>query len=166
MSKMLKTHQNTIGNLVIALLFVGGCIFLLTGSWDTSESEAAKGGCGGDTTVSSCCGGSTTLVAETTGGGCGSANTVSDSDTYKCDCLDPGNEDANCGACEEDPDNEDSECGGDTDTQVCKDGCGGLKCGPPEGGGEKCNGDDFSSVCNNASDKSGCNGDEYGCSKD
>ena len=36
MSKMLRTHQNTIGNLAIALLFVGGCIFLLTGSWDTS----------------------------------------------------------------------------------------------------------------------------------
>ena len=30
---MFRTHQNTIGNLAIVLLFVGGCIFLLTGSW-------------------------------------------------------------------------------------------------------------------------------------
>ena len=36
MSKMLKTHQNTIRNVMITLLFVGGCIFLLTGSWDAS----------------------------------------------------------------------------------------------------------------------------------
>ena len=119
MSKMLKTHQNTIGNLVIALLFVGGCIFLLTGSWDTSESEAAKGCSGGDTTVSSC-GGGKTLVAETTVGGCGSANQLSGSngnddsgsngntDDYKCDCLDPGNEDSGCGCTSDD------NCGGDS----------------------------------------------------
>ncbi len=66
MSKMLKTHRNTIGNLMIALLFVGGCIFLLTGSWDASETEAATGCCGG--------GGEATLVAETTGGCCGGEN--------------------------------------------------------------------------------------------
>ena len=110
MSKMLKTHQNTISNLVIALLFVGGCIFLLTGSWDTSESEAAKGCSGGDTTVSSC-GGGKTLVAETTVGGCGSANQLSGSngnDDYKCDCLDPGNEDSGCGCTSDD------NCGGDS----------------------------------------------------
>ena len=75
MSKMLKTHQKTIGNLVIALLFVGGCIFLLTGSWDTSVSEA----------VSSCCGGKTT-EAVLAGGCCGGgeADTVSDSESCKC----------------------------------------------------------------------------------
>lgn len=62
MPKMLKTHQSTIGNLMIALLFVGGCIFLLTGSWNASETEAATGCCGS---------GEATLVVETTGGCCG-----------------------------------------------------------------------------------------------
>ena len=110
MSKMFRTHQNTIGNLAVALLFVGGCIFLLTGSWDTSESETAKGCCGVDTTVTGC-GGGPTLVAETTVGGCGSANQLSgsnDNDDYKCDCFDPGNEDADCGC------TSDENCGGDT----------------------------------------------------
>ena len=106
MSKMLKTHQNTIGNLAIALLFVGGCIFMLTGSWDTSETEAAKGCCGGDTTV--------------TGGCCGSANQLSGSGSYNCNCLDTDNAEADCGDCEEDPDNEDSECGGTADTKGCQ----------------------------------------------
>lgn len=49
---------------MIALLFVGGCIFLLTGSWDASETEAATG----------CCGGGATLVVETTSGCCGGEN--------------------------------------------------------------------------------------------
>ena len=59
MCKMLKTHRNAIGNLMITLLFVGGCIFLLTGSWDASEAEAVKGCCGGKTTTTGCdaCGG-------------------------------------------------------------------------------------------------------------
>ena len=55
---MLKTHRNAIGNLMITLLFVGGCIFLLTGSWDASESQASKSCCGGEmvaTTTESCC---------------------------------------------------------------------------------------------------------------
>ena len=86
MSKMFRTHQNAIGNLAVALLFVGGCIFLLTGSWDTSESVEAKGCCGGDAT--NYCGGGTILVAETAGAG-----------NFKCDCLDPGNVDADCGFC-------------------------------------------------------------------
>jgi len=157
MSKMLKTHQNTIGNLVIALLFVGGCIFLLTGSWDTSESEAAKGCCGGDTTVKSCCGGGTTLVAETTGSCCGSTNQLSGSGSSNCDCLDKGNEDANCGACGS------SNCGGDTTLQECAGTCAGNNCGP---GNDHCNETDFLTVCNEETNKAGCSGDEDGCNKD
>ena len=114
MSKMLRTHQNTIGNLAIALLFVGGCIFMLTGSWDTSESVAAKGCCGGDTTV--------------TGGCCGSANQLSGSGSYNCDCLDPGNADANCGKC-----TESNNCSATTKTLGCKTGCSDGSCGSPDG---------------------------------
>ncbi len=119
MSKILKTHQNTIGNLAIALLFVGGCIFLLTGSWDTSESVAAKGCCGGDTTATSCCGGGTTLVAATTGGCCGSTNRLSDSDDdYNCNCLDTDNVDADCGYC-----SSSDNCSSTTSTLACNEGC-------------------------------------------
>ncbi|MCG8621166.1 MAG: hypothetical protein MJE68_04055 [Proteobacteria bacterium] len=114
MSKMLRTHQNTIGNLVIALLFVGGCIFLLTGSWDTSVSQAAKGCCGGDTTATGCCG-STTSVAATTGGCCGSAERVSDSGSYNCNCLETDNVDADCGDC-----TSSTNCGGTADTKGCQ----------------------------------------------
>lgn len=42
MSKMFRAHQNTIGNLAIALLFVGGCIFLLTGSFKHSDGPSRK----------------------------------------------------------------------------------------------------------------------------
>ena len=38
---------------MITLLFVGGCIFLLTGSWDASETEAATGCCGGGAALTS-----------------------------------------------------------------------------------------------------------------
>ncbi len=78
MSRMLKTHQNTIGNVMIALLFVGGCIFLLTGSWDAPETEAANGCCGGDMTA-------TTLTAASAGGCCGGANKLTDDSG--CNCL-------------------------------------------------------------------------------
>ncbi len=127
MSKMFRTHQNTIGNLAIALLFVGGCIFLLTGSWNTSESETAKGCCGGDTTATNCCGSGTTLVAETTGGCCGSTNKVSDSDTYNCNCLETDNVDADCGKC-----TESNNCSATTKTLGCKTGCS-DSCGSPDG---------------------------------
>ena len=140
MSKMLRTHQNTIGNLVIALLFVGGCIFLLTGSWDTSVSQAAKGCCGGDTTATGCCG-STTSVAATTGGCCGSAERVSDSDDYKCDCLDSGNEAADCTHCDDD-----DNCGKVTKQFVCGTGCNDSDCGNEDTG--IC-GDKGTSYCNN-----------------
>ncbi len=152
MSKMLRTHQNTIGNLAVALLFVGGCIFLLTGSWDASDSEAAKG----------CCGGGTTLVAATTGGCCGSINKVSDSGTYKCDCLDTGNEEADCEACFEDPDNVDSECDGDTESQTCHTDCARTFCFD-----SFCNDTDFETVCSNDTDgKAGCEGTSAGCNKE
>ncbi len=165
MSKMLRTHQNTIGNLVIALLFVGGCIFLLTGSWDASESEAAKGCCGGDTTATSCCGGGATLVAATTNGCCGSTERLSDSDDdYNCNCLDTDNEDADCGDCYVDPDNADSECSG-ANTQTCTDDCARTYCGE---GGSFCNSTDFETYCPNdgVTDEYGCEGGASGCSNE
>ena len=162
MPKMLKTHQNTIGNLMITLLFVGGCIFLLTGSWDASETEAATGCCGG---------GEATLVAETTGGCCGGTNKASGSGnhkgpscTYTCNCLDTNNENADCGHC-----SESSNCGGDTDMEICSDtepnNCAGQKCGPSPDG-NKCNEDDFATICSKDNDRYGCSGDNDGCSKD
>ena len=155
MSKMLRTHQNTIGNLAIALLFVGGCIFLLTGSWDTSESVAAKGCCGGDTTATSCCGGATTLVAETTGGCCGSTERVSaydDEEGNNCNCLEPDNADADCGYCAN------GKCD-DTVNKTCADACTvDSNCGPM---GSKCN--TFVVVCENGNTDF-CSGDEDGCS--
>ncbi len=138
---------------MIALLFVGGCIFLLTGSWDTSETEAAKG----------CCGGGTTLVAETTNGCCGGTNKVSDSDTYNCNCLDTGNEDADCGDCYVDPDNADSECSG-ANTQSCATACNDDFCGE---GKSWCNSTDFETYCPNdgVTEEHGCEGSGDTCSK-
>ncbi len=78
MSKMLRTHQNTIGNLVIALLFVGGCIFLLTGSWDASVSEAAKGCCGGGTTLTDASTLANTQYCPTGWRGCAFPNTCAE----------------------------------------------------------------------------------------
>ncbi len=150
MSKMLRTHQNTIGNLAIALLLLGGCVFILTGSWNSPETVAASSCCGGGATA-------TTLTATTTGGCCGSANQVSDSGSSKCDCLDPGNTEADCNACGS------SNCGNDTTLQECSGTCAGLNCGPEK---KHCNEKDFSSVCNNETNKAGCSGDEDGCSKD
>ena len=151
MSKMFKTHQNTIGNVIIALLFVGGCIFLLTGSWDTSVSEAAKGCCGGDTTA--------TLVD---GGSCGSTNKVSEAaGNPDCKCI-AGKEngdsnhdnDAKCGLCDI------SYCGGsNTDAKGCASDCtGDSGCGPE---GTKCNLAFI--ICNLSDDRTFCQGDSTGC---
>lgn len=150
MSKMLKTHRNTIGNLMIALLFVGGCLFLLTGSWDASETEAATGCCGG---------GEPTLVAETTGGCCGSTDQVSN--FYNCTCLDNDDQtDASCNCDAED------NCNNSTSSYGCGGGCDGSNCGtgtekPCHQNGdtycnnnvpsdtETCDGSDGNGVCNN-----------------
>ncbi len=53
---MFKTHRNTIVNTMIALLFVGGCMFLLSGNWDAGETEDVCGYCGSDVTTTSTCG--------------------------------------------------------------------------------------------------------------
>lgn len=149
MPKMLKTHQNTIGNLAIVLLFVGGCIFLLTGSWDASETEAATG----------CCGGSEpTLVAETTGccgGGTNKApRAAGDAD---CDCIAGTaghDENATCGLCR------DNHCGNKTNGKICISGCSGDNgaCGPE---GTKCN--EEVAYCMNSDDTTLCQGNSEGC---
>ncbi len=154
MSKMLKTHQNTIGNVIIALLFVGGCIFLLTGSWDTSVSEAAKG---------CCCGGDATLVAATTGGCGGSTNRVFEADgNPDCTCIaglpngDSNHaDDAKCGLCSV------TYCNGsNTDGKTCSSGCPqDYNCGPT---GTKCNKE--VTFCNLSDDRTFCQGDSDGCS--
>lgn len=41
MSKLFRTHQNTIGYLVIALLLIGSCVFMFTDSWNTPEDVDA-----------------------------------------------------------------------------------------------------------------------------
>ena len=141
MRKMLKTHQNTIGNLAITLLFVGGCIFLLTGSWDASETEAATGCCGG---------GDATLVAGATGGCCGGTNKASSSGNSDCDCLSgtAGNdENPQCHLCG------DSYCGHDTDGQTCMDDCNPKDCGPAEEA-TKCK--TLKTVCENSDDRDIC----------
>ena len=141
MSKMLKTYRNTIGNLMIALLFVGGCIFLLTGSWDASETEAATG----------CCGGSeATLVVETTGGCCGETNKASGSN---CECIGgkagyKEDEHAQCHLCGT------NYCGGDdTDGQTCMTDCNPKDCGPAEEA-TKCK--NMKAVCENNDDRDIC----------
>jgi len=131
MSKMFRTHQNTIGNLVIALLFVGGCIFLLTGSWDTSETEAAKGCCGGVDTTS---------VAETTGGCCGGQDTTS---SIVCNCVGK--------SC---PCSTPRACGGETQNQCPPNN----SCTNTESPSDPCVGLCDGSVCNE-DDDSVCNGD-------
>ncbi len=55
---MLKTHQKTIGYVIIALMYVGGCIFLMSGSNVTSETESACSCCSGTNQLSNsevCC---------------------------------------------------------------------------------------------------------------
>ena len=112
MSRMLKTHQNTIGNVMIALLFVGGCIFLLTGSWDAPETEAANGCCGGDMTA-------TTLTAASAGGCCGGANKLTEDSG--CNCVSGSN--CNTMVCATP-----KACGEDNNTKKgCKKLCGGNK---------------------------------------
>ena len=55
MNRMLKTHRNTIVNTMIALLFVGGCVFLMAVSWDAGEAEDVCDYCGADVTTTSTC---------------------------------------------------------------------------------------------------------------
>lgn len=136
MSKMFKTHQNTIGNLAITLLFVGGCIFLLTGSWDAAESETAKGCCGGDTTA-------TTLTAVSTGGCCGGANKLTDSG---CSCVSGAN-------CSTDVCATSTSCGNNSTTDVCVNSCSGKK--------NKCKSDGCcdGKICSKATKCSNCEHD-------
>ncbi len=56
MSRMLKTHRNTIVNTMITLLFVSGCLFLLSGNWDAAETEDVCSSCGADAITTSTCG--------------------------------------------------------------------------------------------------------------
>lgn len=145
---MLKTYQNTIGNLMIALLFVGGCIFLLTGSWDASETEAATGCCGG---------GEPTLVAETTGccGG-GTNKAPRAAGNADCDCIagKAGHgENAKCGLCAA------NDCGNETDGKVCGSDCtADPECGPE---GTKCNEEEV--FCENSDNRHFCQGNSEGC---
>ena len=110
MSKMLKTHRNTIGNLMITLLFVGGCIFLLTGSWNASETEAATGCCGGGgaalTSFAANNGGDfgsdIPMDAEVTGGCCGGeGKVIPSSSNSACTCLNG----VECNYCDSPPEN-------------------------------------------------------------
>ena len=121
MSKMLRTHQNKISNLAVALLLLGGCVFILTGSWNAPETVAASSCCGGGATA-------TTLTTATTGGCCGSAGQVSDSDSdgHKCDCFDSGNTEADCGDCDSEDNCDDltsktnnHKCGGECEDSDC-----------------------------------------------
>ena len=55
MRKFMKTHRRIIGNTMIALLFVSGCLFLLAGNWDAGETKDVCGACGADVTTTSIC---------------------------------------------------------------------------------------------------------------
>ena len=145
----LYNFRNTIGNLMIGLLFVGGCVFLLTGSWDASETEAATGCCGG---------GEATLGAETTGGCCGGTNKVSN--FYSCSCLD--NDDQTEASC--DCDAEDN-CNNSTGSYSCGNGCNDSRCGTGtenpchQKGDTYCNNNvpSDSVTCDGADSKGNCN---------
>ncbi len=145
---MLKTHRNTIGNLMITLLFVGGCIFLLTGSWDASEAEEAKGCCGGGgaalTSFAANNGGDfgsdIPMDAEVTGGCCGGeGKVIPSSSNSACTCLSEAG----------------TSCGSSCDNGTCSGAentvCGGSSCSPSknecECDGERCPNDTSSSVC-------------------
>ena len=54
MIQMLKKHPKIFGNLMIALLFIGGGILIFNASWNTPESEAMDSCCGGDATTGCC----------------------------------------------------------------------------------------------------------------
>ena len=156
MINVFHKNRNTIGNLAIALLLLGGCVFILTGSWNSPETVAASSCCGGGATA-------TTLTDTTTGGCCGSVNKVSESDTYNCNCLNTDDDDSNCNHCEDDPDDEDSECNG-ANTQSCADACDDVLCGES---GSFCNSTDFETYCPNdgQTQADGCEGSGKTCSK-
>ena len=100
-------NRSTVGNLVIALLFIGGCVFVLTGSWNAPKTVAASGCCGGTITETAlargCCGGGT--------------DTVSDSDSEKCQCVSSG---TNCSTDDCDPANNDT-CNNANPKRGCPD---------------------------------------------
>ena len=56
MREFMKTHRSLIGNTMIALLFVSGCLFLLAGNWDAGETKDVCASCGADVTTTSACG--------------------------------------------------------------------------------------------------------------
>ena len=134
MPEMLKTYQHTIGNFVIVLFLVSGCIFLLTGSWSPPESEVMSG----------CCGGSeTTLGAEARGYGCcSSPNKVSDKDArvsvgYS---YSSGNCDDSSGNCDDSSGNCDDSSGNcDDNFGSSFPDCGG-KCTAVDGQAANCQG--------------------------
>lgn len=68
MLKLMKTHRKLIGNTMIALLFVSGCLFLLAGNGDAGDTKDVCGYCGAEATTTSAC------VC------CDDANRLSDSD--------------------------------------------------------------------------------------
>ena len=126
MLKMFKTHRNTIGNLMIVLMFVGGCTFMLIGSWDAPETEAASSG-GGEiaatTLAAGCCGGNgIAMGAETIASCCGGKDNV----PIASDSNDNDDSDSN--------DNDDSDDNDDDDDCLCLSGnpcsyCSNAECG-------------------------------------
>ena len=139
MLKMFKTHRNTVGNLMIALMFVGGCIFMLTGSWNASETDAANSCCGGKTTETTletgCCGGNGIAMGAESTDGCRGDSFMNSGSNAQCTCLG-----TNCGSC--------------TSNNACS---GGNKPGCKDNnnckGTDRCGCDER--ICNNSSQ---CNG--------
>ncbi|MDE0314706.1 MAG: hypothetical protein OXM61_07390 [Candidatus Poribacteria bacterium] len=90
MINVFSKNRSTVGNLVIALLFIGGCVFVLTGSWNAPKTVAASGCCGGgqqitmdaETTNGSCCKKDGAAISSPANNGCGTCT------TGDCNCDD------------------------------------------------------------------------------
>lgn len=122
-------NRNTIGQFMVALIFLGTFGFLFTYDGFVSKSAATSCCGGGEAAVTSFTAdssgdyGSDILMDAATGGCCGGENKVipsssNNGDGDPCDCLfEPGSsEDRECGSCDYD-----DECGGPA--TGCDTGC-------------------------------------------
>ena len=114
MIKVFYKNRKTIENLAIALLSIGVCVVVFTGSWNAPETNAA----------SSCCSGQQTIALD--------AETANDSCCERDGAAIASNSDENCCSDTDCPCEDDSGCNGTYSCPVGGDTCcynyGGLQC--------------------------------------
>ena len=158
-------NRHAIGQLMIALMFVSGSIFIFMFSSDgfVSKSKATSCCCSGKAAVTSFASDSSSdygsdipMNAEASDGCCGGKDNIpsssSSNDDNDCKCLG-----SSCGACD------DGKCSSAQKPSSCKTGCAGDFCG--ESGYGYCSSEYASKYCpkDSDADKDFCDGDSDGC---